>query len=123
MDLYTSVKVHESLRNGHPVSQISNCCLTCLILEDLDPNAAVNSDLGMLKYKLIIGGANMYNPLQTIARARCQIHGSSSNTSIEHMVNCESQRMFGVLINPMAENSSLEADVLHFYISIASEHR
>lgn len=59
MALYTSVKVHESLRNGHPVSQVSNCYLTCLILEDLDPNAAVNRCLGMLKYELIIGGANM----------------------------------------------------------------
>lgn len=62
MALYTSVKVHETLTNGHLVSQISNCYLTCLILEDLDPNAAANSDLGMLKNKLIIGGANMYNP-------------------------------------------------------------
>jgi hypothetical protein len=62
MTLYTSVKVHESLTNGHLVIQISNYYLTCLILEDLDPNAAVNSNLGMLKYKLIIGGANKYNP-------------------------------------------------------------
>ncbi len=56
------MKVHESLKNGHLVSQISNCYLTCLKLEDLDPNAAVNIDLGMLKNKLIIGGTNMYNP-------------------------------------------------------------
>jgi len=114
MALYTSVKVHESLRNGHLVSQISNCYLTCLILEDLDPNAAVNIDLGMLKYKLILVELICTTLVQTIARTCHQLHRSSSKKSIKHMVNCESQRMFGVLINPMAENSSLEAEILHF---------